>query len=636
MLRDGVKKRVLDNGLTVLVKENHVSPVVAIFTYVKAGYFNEPDSLVGISHLMEHMFFKGTSRRGVGEMAKETKSLGGYLNASTIYDHTLYYTVLPSRNFSQGLDIQSDALMHPVFKPEELKQETEVVIQEAKRKLDRPAAVAMERMFELAFDRHRMKRWRIGTEEGLRSLSREDFLSFHRDLYHPKNIILVVVGDVSAERALREIEKVYGDFEEGVLRKEESPAEPPQREFKYRQLRGDIQQGYLTVGFHTPEAFHPDSYAVEILAFVLGYGRSSRLYHNIKQQVNLVNTISASNYELNDLGIFMVEAIVEPQKVARAEKAIFQEIAKVRSEPVTEEELTKARNILESHYVSSMQSVSGQASMLAAYEALGDYHLAEQYLSNLYEVTYRDVLRVANRYLIMNNCSLLEYVPQGPDTEPVEKSQKRFELRHLLEKTSLELPELPTEPDYTEPFIYVRSKGVEGDIERHVFPNGLTLLVKESHQLPLVSAGFFCKGGQSDEGPENAGITGLTLRTSLKGTRNRTAAEIARQIESLGSSIHYSNDPDYLSYSINTLSKNFESGLEILTDVMTRPTFSTDELRKEKENTLNAILQEKDDMVRYPLKLFYSKLFKNHTYGLPASGEPEFIRCCTRQELQAW
>ena len=193
-LSTGVKKIVLNNGLTVLIKENHNAPVAAIFSYVKAGYFNESDPLAGISHLIEHMFFKGTKKRGVGQIARETKSLGGYLNASTIYDHTLYYTVLPGGNFARGLDIQADALMNSIFDPDELQKETEVVIQEAKRKLDTPSAVATERMFELAFEKHRMRRWRIGTEDGLRAFTRDDFLSFYKNLYRPENIILVVVG----------------------------------------------------------------------------------------------------------------------------------------------------------------------------------------------------------------------------------------------------------------------------------------------------------------------------------------------------------------------------------------------------------------------------------------------------------
>jgi len=311
MLSDGVTKRNLENGLTVLIKENHSAPVVSIVTHVQAGYFDESDSVTGISHLMEHMFFKGTKKRKVGDIARETKTLGGYLNASTIYDHTLYYTVLPSENFSQGLDIQSDALINSVIDPGELKTETEVVIQEAKRKLDIPSAVTSEKMYELAFDKHRMRRWRIGTEDGLRTLTREDLLTFHKNLYRPENITLTVVGDINTTKALEEIEKYYKDFEKGILLKEESSPEPAQQRFKYRQLRGDIQQSYLAIGFHTPEILNQYTYAIDILAFILGHGRSSRLYQKVREESKLVYTISAANYALPDVGIFEIEATGE-------------------------------------------------------------------------------------------------------------------------------------------------------------------------------------------------------------------------------------------------------------------------------------------------------------------------------------
>jgi len=400
-LTKDVKKTVLKNGLTVLIKENHNSPIAAIFSYVKAGYFNESDRLAGISHLIEHMFFKGTRKRGVGHIACETKSLGGYLNASTIYDHTLYYTVLPSQNYIQGLDIQADALMNSIFDPDELKKETEVVIQEAKRKLDTPSAVATEKLFELAFEKHRMRRWRIGTEAGLRAFTREDFLSFYKNLYRPENIVLVVVGDVDTTEVLNEIEKKYADFKKGRLLKEESAPEPQQSHFKYNIIKGDVQQSYLRIGFHTPAIFHEDTYALEILAFILGHGRSSRLFQVIKEEKELVHSISAYNYSLEDLGIFVVDATSKPENLREAETALFSEIAKLCTDSVTEEELTKSRNLLESLLAFSVESVSGQASILASYEALGDYRLAETYMERLYEVSAEDVRRVAGKYLTL-------------------------------------------------------------------------------------------------------------------------------------------------------------------------------------------------------------------------------------------
>ena len=208
--RQPPERRVLANGLVVLVREDHSAPVVAVVTHVRAGYFDEPDAIVGISHVLEHMYFKGTERRGVGEIARETKAAGGYLNAGTIYDHTSYYTVLPSSALEQALDVQADALQHSAIDEAELRRELQVIIQEAQRKLDNPEAVAQEKLFEALFDVHRMRRWRIGAEPVLAGFTRADVLRYYRALYHPANTIVVIAGDVEAERAFALAERYYG------------------------------------------------------------------------------------------------------------------------------------------------------------------------------------------------------------------------------------------------------------------------------------------------------------------------------------------------------------------------------------------------------------------------------------------
>src|SRR4051812_47227988 len=163
---DNVLRTVLPNGLTLLIQRDASAPVVAVVTHVRAGYFDEPDEWVGIAHVLEHMFFKGTRKRGPGDLARETQMLGGYLNASTIYDKTVYHTVLPAAEgaLERAVDIQSDALMNSVLDQDELSRELEVVIQEAKRKLDNPPALATETLYQQLFQVHRMRRWRIGTE----------------------------------------------------------------------------------------------------------------------------------------------------------------------------------------------------------------------------------------------------------------------------------------------------------------------------------------------------------------------------------------------------------------------------------------------------------------------------------------
>src|SRR5258705_3652167 len=237
-----VRRTVLPNGLRVLVRQDRSAPVVAIVTYVSAGYFDETDDVVGIAHVLEHMFFKGTPTRGVGEIARQTKAEGGYLNAATIYDHTSYYAVLPSSGFVPGLDVQFDAYANSLIDADELARELEVIIQEAKRKADNPGAVAREPLYELLHDRHRIRRWRIGREPGLRALTRDALVGFYRNYYHPGNTVLSIVGDVDPEVALAEVQRAYGGLPAGEPSRYPGQTEEGVAGFRYRELSGDIGQ----------------------------------------------------------------------------------------------------------------------------------------------------------------------------------------------------------------------------------------------------------------------------------------------------------------------------------------------------------------------------------------------------------
>src|SRR5438105_7639163 len=228
-------KVILKNGLTVLVREQQAMPLVSINTYVKAGYFDEDDRISGISHVIEHMFFKGTEKRHVGEIARETHGLGGYLNASTYYDRTVYHTEVPAENFKKALEIQADALWNSTYDANELKKEIEVVLQENNRKLDNPPAVASEKLYATAFQQHRMKRWRIGTPEGLRALTRDDIVGYVKKYYRPSNIILSIAGSVDTEEAIAEVVKLYGSVpaDDAPLERDAGPAEPEQTDLRY-------------------------------------------------------------------------------------------------------------------------------------------------------------------------------------------------------------------------------------------------------------------------------------------------------------------------------------------------------------------------------------------------------------------
>src|SRR6266446_7958431 len=228
-------KVILKNGLTVLIREQQAIPLVSINTFVKAGYFDEDDRISGIAHVIEHMFFKGTAKRPVGEIARETHGLGGYLNAYTYYDRTVYHTEVPAENMKKALEIQADALWNSTYDAQELKREIEVVLQENNRKLDNPPAVTAEKLYATAFAQHRMRRWRIGTPEGLRALTRDDIVAYVKKYYRPSNIILTVAGQVDIEETIAEIVKLYGSVPDdgSAIERDNGPAEPDQAATHY-------------------------------------------------------------------------------------------------------------------------------------------------------------------------------------------------------------------------------------------------------------------------------------------------------------------------------------------------------------------------------------------------------------------
>lgn len=417
----------LDNGLTVVVREDHSAPVVAIVTYVNAGYFDEPDHWVGISHVLEHMYFKGTPSRAPGMIAQETKAAGGYLNASTIYDHTLYYTVIPSAAFGEGLHIQSDALINSVIDESELTKELEVIIQEAKRKLDNPAAVARETVYELLFDHHRIRRWRIGTEAGLRKLTRQDVLDFFVGYYRAPAIVVVIAGDVTYDEALRAVRERYATLRNGGVPRDRGPREAERVGFRYRELSGDVKQSRIEIGWRTQPTLHPDTPALDVFAVILGQGRASRLYREVRD-TGLVTGASAHNYTPTELGIFGVSAEADAGETRAALRALLETLEKT-IDGITAEDVSRAQSIIEARMLRGLETMEGQANFIAEWQSMGDWQLGLQYLEQVSSLTPAHISTTAARYLQLDRAAVVVYRPQNAEAIAANAD----ELRHFVE-----------------------------------------------------------------------------------------------------------------------------------------------------------------------------------------------------------
>ena len=386
-------RTVFPNGFTLLVREDRAAPVVALVTRVKAGYFDEPDSEIGIAHVLEHMYFKGTPTRGPGQIATATKEVGGWLNAHTIYDATTYITVLPSTNWDRGLEIQFDAFAHSLIDDDELRRELEVIIQEAARKEDTPGAVTAETLYEVLHDTHRMRRWRIGREAGLRTFTRGMVHRFYRNWYTPSNSILAVVGDVNAAAVEAQVAERYGTLPAHDPMPNHGPEEARWHGARYRALTGDVQQAHATFGWRTVGPLHPDAPALDVAAGVLSTGRASRLYRAVRER-GLAMSASAYHYTPTQLGVFAIGVVGADATIGAASAAAWQQLRALQQNGPADDELVRVKHVMHTRRLRSEESMEGQASEMVAWESLGGADVGDKWWSAVDAVTSGDVRRV--------------------------------------------------------------------------------------------------------------------------------------------------------------------------------------------------------------------------------------------------
>jgi zinc protease len=629
-----VRHEALPNGLTVLVRRDASAPVVAIVTYVKAGYFDETDDVVGIAHVLEHMYFKGTSARGVGEIAKETKASGGYLNAATIYDHTSYYTVLPASGFVPGLEIQADAFANSVIDADELRKELEVIIQEAKRKADNPTAVVTETLFEVLHDRHRMRRWRIGREEGLRRLTRDDMLRFYRNFYRPSNTVLAIVGDVDPDDAMRHVGRLYGRLTDAPVVRTPGPSETELPDFRYRELAGDVTQTQFALGWRAPEFAHPDSPLLDLIATVLGSGRASRLYRAVRER-QLASSIHAYHYAPTELGVFVVQAEAKPELAVEAARATWDQVRAIQEEGIGAHELERARRIYEARWVRRLETMEGQANHLAEWQSSGGWQLADRYLERVLTAPAEEVHAALLRWLDPQHAGLVVY---RPVTSPVVAADVDAMRKLLRGARATPLPVSP--PREAVPAAATtrapQLEREEAGVRVYRTRVGVPVLVRRKPGAQILHLGVFATGGLVNEGAGHGGLTLLMARTAVKGTMRRTATQIAEDAELLGGSVTPSLSQESVGFTLSVPVRHAAAAVELLADVVQRPSFPEDALDTERAVARSELAAMRDDMYRYPVRLALEAAFGDHPYGLSALGTEATLDAATVDSVQLW
>ena len=630
-----VLRTLLANGLRVLIRQDRSAPVAAIVTYVRAGYFDEPDDVVGIAHVLEHMYFKGTERRGVGEIARETKASGGYLNAGTIYQHTSYYTVLPAAGLAAGLAIQADAFAHSRIDADELRKELEVIIEETKRKADNPTALATETLFAVLHDHHRIRRWRMGREAGLRALTAAQVREFYRNYYRPSNTVLTIVGDIDPDETLALVKQCYGPLADAPVERTPGPpeAEPATPAFRYHEMSGDIQQTELVFGWRTPEVAHDDTPALDLLGTLLAGGRASRLYRALRER-RLASSVDAWNYTPNEIGVFVVHATTRPEQAHAAARAVWSELDGVRDGRIAPLEVERARRVLEAQWMRRMESMEGQANHLASWELLGDWRQGGHYLDRLLATSAERVAEVARRYLTPDRAALVAYRPTASPVLATSAVEMRASLAALAAEPLADLtrPRRPSPVGGSRAWSHLRE--IAG-ISVFRTSAGIPVLIQR-RKGPMAHLGWFVRGGAQSESPANAGISTLMARTSLKGTQRRSAQRIAEDAEFMGGALSATSDADGCQWTISVPAARLDDAAELLGDVLQRPRFAEEALESERVVALSNLASLRDDMYRQPMRLAMEAAWSGHTYGMSSLGSEHSLPSLTGDALADW
>ena len=415
-----VREFVLDNGLKVLLLEDHKSPAVTFQVWYRVGSRNEKDGKSGLSHFLEHMMFKGTSDVKPDEYARIIAKNGGRSNAFTTSDVTVYFATMSRDKIATEMELEVDRMVNATLGETYFEPEKKVIQEERRlRTEDNPASALSEVTSAVAYMVHPYRRPVVGWMEDIAHLTRQDLVDYYKLYYQPNNAYIVVTGDFATHEILPRIKAAFEKIPRGAVPPKMAVEELPQHGERRIILKREAELPFILVFYHAPNLKSPDSYALDLLSVVLAGGRSSRLYQDLVYQKRAVRSIDADYNGLSiDPGGFTVTAQLMPGKeVAEVEREIDALLEKVKADLISERELQKAKNQIEAAFVFAQDSIFGQAMKIGYYEAVGGWRLMDSYLDGIRKVTREDIQRVAKQYLDRDRRTVGVMIPTPANTQ---------------------------------------------------------------------------------------------------------------------------------------------------------------------------------------------------------------------------
>lgn len=599
-----VVRRVLPNGLTVVVKPDRKAPVASVQVWVKTGSIHEGDKLgAGLSHYLEHMLFKGTTRRTGPRISAEVQAHGGYNNAYTTFDRTVYYIDLPAEHVAVAVDVLADMVFNSKLDAGDAKKEKDVILREIDMGNDDPDQRLAQTLFATAFRRHPYAHPIIGHRDVFKRITPRELRAYYRARYIPNNMVVVIAGDVDVTKVLAAVETHFGAAPREAAGPVLVPDEPVQLAARTLHDFGDFELSRAGMGWQIPGLTHPDSPALDVLAMIMGAGDSSLLWQEIREKKQLVHSIDASSWNPGSTGLFYVSFECDADKRESAIAAINAVIKRHQRIGFQPAQLKKAVRQLTVGEINTRRTMSGQASRLGVAETVvGDLEFSRTYFERVAALTVHDLRRVLVQYVTPPTCTTVSLNPQ-----PTSGGAAAME----------------------------HNPQPRGDFREVKLPNGARLILQNDAALPNVHLRLCALGGALFEPRGLRGINSLLATMLTKDTKRHSAAQVARLIDEVGGSMHPMSGNNTIGLSVEVLPSDLSLGLELLSEAVLGPAFKATTLAHEREAQLAALRDDHDNVVSYGLRLLRRRFFGDHALAVGPHGEESDVARISAKDLTA-
>ncbi|MFC1666645.1 M16 family metallopeptidase [Candidatus Omnitrophota bacterium] len=592
----------LKNGLKTIIREDHRNPIVVFSAFIDVGAASEGKYFgSGISHLIEHMLFKGTQKYPPGAIADILHKYGGKIDGFTSYDYTGFRITILKEHRAIALDILKEMLSSPSFDAKELEKEKAVIEREMALNRDDPGRRVSRLTFSNAFTRHPYKVPVIGYKQSFRRLSRNDLLEFFKSNYIPEKTIIAVIGDIERDTMFSEIEKLFGETPRGRGASLAVPQEPQQTAQRRVEEKSDTSGAYLNIAFHSTSLLDRDLYAMDLLSFILGQGESSILNQEIRINKGLALSVSAYNYTPKDPGLFIISSVLKEENLKRAMDEIMKEVDVIKEKGVTDKDLLKAKNNFITGYLYQKETIGSQANDFALGQLLaGNPSFFKQYTERIKSVTLDDIRSVARKYLTKESMTVAALSRSG--------NALGFGFETVAQKQ-------------------------ERKIKKITLKNKLPVLISENPSLPILSIFLLLEGGVRLETEENNGISKIVSLMFTDGTGSMSRQEIAQLYESKAMSFNAYSGNSSLGISITCLKEYTEDAMMLLSSLCSLSLFPENELERERKELEASIDMQDDQIFNQGHRLLKELLFKTHPYRFQIIGTRDSIGKTQRNDV---